>query len=186
MTALRVCILTMFLTAFYILITVFITNIFFNSNSNGSLIYFNHSLVGSKLIGQDFKDKKHFHSRPSQNNYRNNLSGNSNYPYYSSKLIASIENHYQQFLSNNNNSIPDLNLITESASGLDPDITYKGALSQVERISINTGINKEQIINLININSKPRIAGIIGGKIINVLQLNLELNKIYAKTNRTR
>lgn len=182
MTTFKICILTIIFTAIYIITSVLLSNLLFYYHSNGSLIKINNKTLGSKLIGQEFKSLKYFHNRPSQTNYNNNLSGNSNLPFYSKELKEQVFKTYLNFKQINNNSIPDLNLICESASGLDPHITYHGAVSQIERISNYGGINRDTIKTIIDKNARPRILGISGEKIINVLELNIELKKIYDET----
>ena len=186
MTALRVCIITMFLTFLYLVSTVFLTNILFFNKSNGSLIKINNKTIGSKLIGQEFTSNLFFRGRPSLFNYKNDISGNSNFPYYSNDLLNNVKKKYKIFFKSTNGAKSDLNIITESASGLDPHITYNGALGQLDRIANNTKINKEIIIALINKKSRPRILSLFGEKIVNVLELNIELSKIYAKTLGSR
>ena len=186
MTGLKVCIMTILLTLIYLTSSVFVSTIIFNHNATGSLIKSNNKIIGSKLIGQEFTSPLYFHNRPSINNYKNNISGNTNYGYYSKKLVDDIKRNYTNHKIKNFNATPDLNLISESASGLDPDITYEGALSQVERISKLSGTNKNELIKLLDKKAKPLACGILGQKIINVLELNLELKQTYAKTHWSR
>ncbi len=185
MTSLKVCFITFILTAIYLLSSVSISSILFHYQSNGSLIRAGNKIIGSKLIGQEFTKETYFHNRPSANNYRNSISGCSNFSYYSEELQSFIKSTYERFKSTNYNQLPELNLISESASGLDPHITYNGATNQVERISSTTGRNKEEIIKLIKKASRPRICGLFGEKIVNVLELNLKLRGLYAKKSRT-
>ncbi len=185
MAALRICIISILFTAIYLLTSVLITNIFFYNKSNGSLIKVNDKIVGSSLIGQNFTNSKYFHGRPSLNQYKNNISGNSELPFHSNLLINKVRENNKNFLARNKNSKPDLNIITESGSGLDPHITYNGALSQVDRISSARNISKDLILNIINKKSKPRILGLFGERIVNILELNLELDN-HDKTIRSR
>ncbi len=186
MRVLRICIITMLMILIYLISTVFFTNILFYGKANGSLIKIDNKIVGSNLIGQEFKNNIYFHGRPSSSNYKNDISGNSNFPYYSEALLKFIRENLKATLLINNNIKPDLNLITESASGLDPHITYTGAVSQIDRIANAGKMDKVVIKTLINKNSKPRILGLFGEKIVNVLELNIELNKHYAKTPGSR
>lgn len=189
MIGFRVCLITILLTALYLLISVGTTTIFINHKSNGSTITTDEKIVGSTLIGQRFNNKIYFHSRPSANNYRNDFSGNSNLAYKSNEIKEYTEKTKLEFNQRNQNNAQDLNIISESASGLDPHITTEGALAQVKRVSKNSMLTEEQIKTLISNNSKPRIAGIFGEKIVNVLELNLDVNKLStenAKKTRTR
>lgn len=181
MIGLRVCIITFLLTTIYFILSIAITNTLFFTQSNGSLIKYRNKIIGSKLIGQNFIKDVYFHSRPSLINYKNDISGNSNFPHYSKELIKNILSNTAKY----NNKLFDLNLISESASGLDPHITYKGAIAQADRVSFSTGINRAKLLEVINKKSKPRIFGIFGERIINVLELNLEIVKIYAEETRS-
>lgn len=183
MVGIRVCIISIFLTVLYVAGSVGLTNLLFQNQSNGSLIKKDGEIVGSRLLGQNFTENKYFHGRPSFYNYKNDISGSSQFSFYSKDLIKFTQEKYNKFTLKSKNSKVDLNLITESASGLDPHITYNGALSQTDRISKDRNIKKEIIIELINKNSKPRILGLFGDKIINVLELNLKLKGLYAKTS---
>ena len=175
MTSFKICLVAIFLTIFYLLASVLFSNIFSFYQANGSLIKLEKKIIGSKLIGQNFIGPSYFHPRPSINNYKNDISGNSNFPYYSSALKENITVNHTHTKNINHNE-PDLNLITESASGLDPHITYNGALTQIERISQFSTIPKEELINILNKTAKRRILGIFGEKIVNVLELNLKIN----------
>ena len=186
MMALRVCLITIIFTVIYIVSSVLLSNILFLRKSNGSLIKIDRKIIGSKLIGQEFKSSKYFHTRPSFNNYQNNISGSSNYAYYSKTLKESVLENYIKFMLLNHDKNPDLNIITESASGLDPHITLEGALSQINRISNVTGISSEEIIKIVRKKSRGHILGLFGQKIVNVLELNSELQTLYAKTPRPR
>ncbi len=185
MVAVRVCFVTIILTILYLLGSVLIATLIFNYNSTGSLVYLDKKIIGSKLIGQDFKDKFFFHNRPSQANYKNDISGNSNYPYYSKKLLKTISDNYNSYKNENFGNEPDLNILTESASGLDPDITYEAAISQSKRIAKLSRLSEEQIVSLIKKKASPLVLGLFGQKIVNVLELNIELKQIYAKTRRS-
>lgn len=181
MAGIKICIVTMILTVMYIFFTVLLSNLFFYNKANGSLIKINNKIIGSRLIGQEFKNSIYFHGRFSLNNYKNDISGNSNFPYYSEESATKLKHVYHDYLIKNYGTKPDLNLITESASGLDPHITYNGAIAQLDRISHTGGLTKDKIIELINKKSKGYIFGLLGEKIINVLELNIELSNHYDK-----
>ena len=183
---LKICFITIVFTGIYIISSVIISNVFFFNKANGSLVKLNNRTIGSRLIGQEFKSNIYFHNRKSLTGYKNDISGNSNFPFYSTKLKDEILRTHHDFIQTNENEKPDLNIITESASGLDPHLTYEGALSQVKRISRTSRLSNNEIISLINKNAKPFILGLFGKRIINVLDLNLELEKNYAKTSRSR
>lgn len=179
MQGLKVCFITIICTLIYLIASVGINNLFFYKKSNGSLITIDSRIIGSKLIGQKFNKNIFFENRPSLNNYKNDVSGNSNLPYYSTELRRITQERFKE-QKNKNSEKPPLNLITESASGLDPHITYESAIFQVSRINKETKISKAQLIDLINQHSKKKILGLLGEKIVNVLELNLEVSKLYA------
>lgn len=183
MIGLRICLVTMMLTALYLFISVEISCLTFNSKANGSLIKTKNKVVGSKLIGQTFTSPNHFHGRPSSVHYRNDASGNSNFPYYSKELKDFISIESNNYLKTNEKQAPDLNSISESASGLDPHITKKNALSQISRISKNTKIDEKELHDLVN--KKLQINGLSREEIVNTLELNIELEKLNAKKIRT-
>lgn len=183
MIGLRVCLVTMILTALYLFASVQTSCLIFNKNANGSLIKTGNKVIGSELIGQNFTNLRHFHSRPSSNKYKNNISGNSNFPYYSKELKDFTSIQSNNYLKINEKAAPDLNSISESASGLDPHITIKNAHNQAYRISKSLKVDEKEIINLIN--TKSKASGISREKIVNVLELNIELEKIYAQKTRT-
>src|SRR3989338_627290 len=174
MTALRVCLISIIFTCLYVFSTVLISCIIMHNQANGSFIKTNNKIIGSKFIGQEFTSNKYFHGRPSLNHYKNDISGNSNFPFYSKELTENTLNNLKKYRSN----AIDANLITESASGLDTHITYNGALLQIDRIAQSRGIAKEELLKLINKNAKPHIFGIFGEKIVHVLELNISLDNV--------
>ncbi len=186
MTNIKIIFVTCILTALYILTSVSLTNLVFKEQSNGSLIIEKNIIIGSRLIGQEINSNKYFQGRPSQNKYKNDLSGNSNYGYHSEKLKETINNNYKTYIKKNNSTPTSLNDISESASGLDPHILISSAYNQINKISNNSELSKEQIIKIIEKHSKPRIGGLFGDKIVNVLEANIELKRIYDQKTRTR
>lgn len=167
-----------------------IGQLFFNDKANGSLIIENNKIIGSKLIGQNFSQDKYFHGRPSAVNYgitseedyqKGNYiytSGGSNLGPTSKRLKENIENNVKILKSKNSQGgkIP-FELVTSSASGLDPDISLKSALFQAPRISKARNISKDEINKIIEKNIQKPFLGFNGEERINVLQLNLDLDK---------
>jgi len=161
-----------------------IGRIFFPYKSEGSFIEINDTKIGSKLIAQKFDSSIYFQSRPSAINYLPFPSGASNLAPTSKKLkniSDSLKKEFilKNYLSDINNIPPDA--FFSSASGIDPDISPENALLQVERISKYRGFNfekKEKLYELVrNIMNYPQF-GILGEPGINVLILNLELDKL--------
>lgn len=156
----------------------------FPHKANGSLIVRNNKIIGSELIGQQFDSTIYFSSRPSAISYNPLPSGGSNLGPTSLKLKKLVEERRSHFLSFNNldsvKLIPS-EMLFASASGLDPHISSKAALLQVDRIVLTRGYNemqKRQLVRLINSMTEYLQFFCLGEKRINTLLLNLELDKI--------
>jgi potassium-transporting ATPase KdpC subunit len=159
----------------------------FPYQANGSLIKKDGKIIGSELIGQKFDSCIYFWSRPSATDYNPIPSGASNYGPTSDKLKKQFNERRTAFGIKNNitdvNAIP-LEMLCASASGLDPHISPNAALMQVERIAKARGFNKVQKQNLVQCINKLTEApqfSCLGKERINVLCLNLELDKLDSK-----
>lgn len=151
------------------------------NKANGSLIIENGRVVGSHLIGQNFNNPKYFTSRPSAVNYNAAGSGASNLSPTSKKLITQVEKRVKEARENNNlNSTQKIpaDMVLESASGLDPHISVENANLQAKRVAKKRGISEEKIKKLIADNTDSDFIGIWGQCSINVLKLNIALDKI--------
>lgn len=171
------------ITTLYTLIINGFAQTFFNHSANGSILIKNGEVVGSENIGQSFKDSKYFHGRPSVSYYNTYstkeeaettpASGGSNLavsnPEYKTNIKSAIKNLLKENPGLKVEDIP-AEMITSSASGLDPHITVQGALIQAERVTKMNGISKDEVINLIN--------KVSHNGIINVLELNLALEDL--------
>ncbi len=148
---------------------------FFSKKANGSLVEINGQIVGSTLLAQKFVSQRYFWSRPSASDYGAVPSGASNLGSTSKVLKQAIIERKSK------GQVPDL--LFSSASGLDPHISFDAALSQVPRIVESRQLNesdKKRIIQLIRQSEEPRDFGIFGEKRINVLLLNIEIDKIFS------
>ncbi|MFK4428197.1 K(+)-transporting ATPase subunit C [Bacillus mycoides] len=166
----------------YPLIVTGIAQAVMKDNADGSLIYNDKDeVVGSKLIGQNFTDPRYFHGRISSIEYKAEASGSNNYapsdPDLAKRVEKSIEDWKKQ-----NRAVPvtevPIDLVTNSGSGLDPDISPKAASVQVDRISKLTNIPKEKLNQLIKDQTEGAALGLFGEDRVNVLKLNLELQKL--------
>lgn len=162
----------------YPFLMTMIGEIAFPSLSRGSLIQNSGQNVGSRLIGQKFTQDKYFWGRPSAIDYNPLPSGGSNLAPTSKKLVDSVAEQSKKF--SYAQSVPQ-DLIFASASGLDPHISIEAALIQIERVIKARGWDegkKESIRALIREHTAPRQLGFLGEKRVNVLELNLALDKL--------
>jgi K+-transporting ATPase ATPase C chain len=155
----------------------------FPKQANGGLIESNGKIVGSELIGQKFSKPEYFHGRPSGagDGYDAANSGSPNLGPTSRALIERIKNDAEKFRKEN----PDFSgpvpadLLTASASGLDPDLSPASAAAQIPRVAKARGIADEVLRQLVAANTEPRQLGFLGERRVNVLKLNLALDNKY-------
>ncbi|WP_377866794.1 K(+)-transporting ATPase subunit C [Bacillus sp. R86525] len=166
----------------YPLIVTGIAQAVMKDNADGSLIYNDKDeVVGSKLIGQNFTDPRYFHGRVSSIEYKAEASGSNNYAPSDPDLAKRVEKSIAEW-KEQNPTVPvtevPIDLVTNSGSGLDPDISPKAASVQVDRISKLTNIPKEKLDQLIKDQTEGAALGLFGENRVNVLKLNLELQKL--------
>ena len=166
----------------YPLIVTGIAQAVMKDNADGSLIYNDKDeVVGSKLIGQNFTDPRYFHGRVSSIEYKAEASGSNNYAPSNPDLAKRVEKSIEDW-KKQNRAVPvtevPIDLVTNSGSGLDPDISPKAASVQVDRISKLTNIPKEKLDQLIKDQTEGAALGLFGEDRVNVLKLNLELQKL--------
>jgi potassium-transporting ATPase KdpC subunit len=167
----------------------------FPKQAQGSLIEKDGKVVGSALIGQEFKDDKYFHGRPSATTapdpadssktvpapYNAANSGGSNLGPTSKALADRVTADVDKLKAENPGSPVPADLVTTSASGLDPDISPEGALFQVPRVAKARNMPEERIRELVAQNTQGRLAGLLGEPRVNVLALNLALDAAASK-----
>ncbi|PEM87649.1 potassium-transporting ATPase subunit C [Bacillus wiedmannii] len=166
----------------YPLIVTGIAQAVMKDNADGSLIYNDkNEVIGSTLIGQNFTDPRYFHGRVSSIEYKAEASGSNNYAPSNPDLEKRVEKSIEEW-KKQNRTIPvtevPMDLVTNSGSGLDPDISPQAASVQVDRISKLTKIPKETLGQLIKDQTEGAALGLFGENRVNVLKLNLELQKL--------
>jgi potassium-transporting ATPase KdpC subunit len=176
--------LTLLTGIIYPLLITGIAQLVFPVKANGSFIYKDNKVIGSELIGQQFDTAIYFTSRPSAISYNPLPSGGSNYGMTSDTLKKLVEIRKKQFIAFNHlDSLTEIpsEMLFASASGLDPHISPQAALLQVKRIAKARNFNnvqKQQLIKCINeLKDAPQFF-CLGEERINVLLLNLEIDKI--------
>ena len=158
--------------------------VLFRWQANGSRLSAGGKEIGSALIGQNFTKPEYFHPRPSaagNDGYDATASTGSNYGPTSQKLIDRVKSSAEQFRKENpdyTGPIP-ADLLTASASGLDPEISPASAEAQAARVAKARGTSLEQVEQLISQNTKGPDLGFLGEPRVNVLKLNLELDRRF-------
>jgi K+-transporting ATPase ATPase C chain len=181
------CILLLSLTVLtgllYPLTITALAQLFFPKMANGSLVEKDGELIGSVLIGQAFSSPHYFWGRPSDTKpypYNGQASSGSNNGPLNSAFLASVQeriNNLKQYNVFKDKLIP-VDLVTSSASGLDPDISPAAAFYQVSRIAKERHIPEKNIQDLIIYQTKRRVWDLLGEPRVNVLQLNLALDDL--------
>jgi len=155
----------------------------FPHQANGSLVMRDGKVIGSELIGQQFTKAKYFHGRPSAagNGYDATNSGGSNLGRTSKKLIDRVKTDTATLAKENPGVPVPVDLVTTSASGLDPDITPAAALFQVPRVAAARKLPQDTIRKLVEDHTDGRLLGLIGEPHVNVLQLNMALDALQGR-----
>ncbi len=156
-----------------------LAQLMFRDKANGQLLRRNGQLVGSRIIGQPFTAPQYFHSRPSSagNGYDAANSGGSNYAPTNKKLIDRVAEDVAILQPEHPGSDIPVDLVTASGSGLDPDISLAAAEFQVNRIAEQRHLSEDTVRKLISQHTEGRQLGFLGEPRVNVLMLNLDLDR---------
>jgi K+-transporting ATPase ATPase C chain len=164
----------------YPLVVTGIAGVVFPHKSAGSLVLKDGKVIGSELLAQSFTSDRYFHPRPSAagNGYDATASGGSNLAQSSKVLVDRIQGSIDKLSAENPGLPVPIDSVTASASGLDPDITPDNAIFQARRVSQARGIDEARIRKLVEQHITSRQFGLLGEPRINVLELNLDLDKL--------
>jgi potassium-transporting ATPase KdpC subunit len=171
---------TILLGVLYPLVITAVAQLLFKDKANGQIRYRNGEAIGSRIIGQPFTSAKYFHSRPSAagNGYDATNSGGTNYAPTNQKLIDRIRADAGTLHQENPTQLIPVDLLTTSASGLDPEISPAAAEFQIPRIARERAIPESAIRDLLEKHTYQRDFGLLGEPRVNVLELNLALDDL--------
>jgi K+-transporting ATPase ATPase C chain len=172
-------VLTVLLGVIYPLAMTGITQALFPTRANGSLVTVKGKVVGSELVGQSFADAHYFHTRPSAagDGYDPMKSGGSNLGPTNKALIDRIQHDVDSLhkLYPELPAVLPVDMVTSSASGLDPHISVANALAQSPVVAKANNLPPAKVVQLVREHVEGRTLGVLGEEVVNVLQLNLAL-----------
>jgi len=190
LTAIRLAAVTLLITGvLYPLAMTRLAQVVFPNKANGSLIKDGDQVIGSTYIAQQFTRPEYFHPRPSAagDGYDAMASGASNLGPTSAKLIDRVSSAVAEAVAENPGleagKVP-VDMVTASGSGLDPDISPANAYAQVPRVAAARQMSEEEVMRLVEENTHERALGFLGERRVNVLELNLALDRADSERSR--
>jgi potassium-transporting ATPase KdpC subunit len=176
--------MTILLGLIYPLVVTGVAQLVFKDKANGQIVRRNGEAIGSRIIAQPFTSPKYFHPRPSfagNNGYDAANSAGTNYAPTNQKLIDRVKADAASLQAENPGQPIPVDLITMSASGLDPEISPAAADFQVTRVARERGLAESTVRQLVEQHIEQRDLGLLGEPRVNVLELNLALDELSAK-----
>jgi len=157
-----------------------IAGVLFPNQAAGSLILKDGKVIGSSLLGQSFVSDRYFHPRPSAagSGYDAGNSSGSNLAQSNKTLVTRIQGDIDKLAAANNGKPVPIDLVTTSGSGLDPDISPDSAFYQIPRVAKARNLSEDAVNKLVTAHVTPRDLGVLGEPRVNVLALNLDLDKL--------
>jgi K+-transporting ATPase ATPase C chain len=165
----------------YPLIVTGLAQLLFPAQANGTRVEKDGAVLGSRLIGQPFSSAWYFHPRPSAagNGYDPLASGGSNLAATNRQLLERVRGDVQKIVAENPGVPVPVDLVTTSASGLDPDISPAAAEFQVSRVARARHMTETELRTIVAQSARPRQFGVLGEPRVNVLELNLALDATH-------
>jgi potassium-transporting ATPase KdpC subunit len=175
---------TLLLGVAYPLVVTGVAQVLFPAKANGQLIERGGKVVGSRIIGQAFSSPGYFRSRPSAagTGYDAANSAGTNLGPTNAKLVDAVKSAVDAAKRENPAAPVPIDLVTSSASGLDPHISPAAADFQVPRVARERGIPEDEVRRLVSVHSAGRQFGVLGEPVVNVLELNLALDAEHPRT----
>jgi K+-transporting ATPase ATPase C chain len=173
---------TVLLGLVYPAVVTVLAQVLFRNQANGQLISKGGELIGSRIIAQPFTGAQYFHPRPSAagvNGYDASSSSGSNLGPTSQKLLNRVKGDVATVQTDRPGQPVPIEMVTTSGSGLDPDISPEAARFQVARVARVRGTSVSELAQLVNAHVVPRQFGFLGESRVNVLELNLELDRRF-------
>jgi len=174
---------TILLGLIYPLVITGLAQVLFRDKANGQIVARNGEAIGSRIIAQPFTSAKYFHPRPSNagNGYDAANSGGTNYAATNQKLIDRVKADAATLQAENPGQPVPVDIITTSASGLDPEISPAAAEFQIPRVARTRGLSESRVRELVRQHIRERDLGLFGEPRVNVLELNLALDELSEK-----
>ncbi|PYX90711.1 MAG: potassium-transporting ATPase subunit C [Acidobacteria bacterium] len=179
---------TILLGIIYPLVVTGLSQVLFPKKANGQLIEANGKIVGSSIIGQAFSSPAYFHSRPSAAGigYDATASNGSQWGPTNQKLVDRVKGDVATAQSENPAMPIPIDLVTASASGLDPEISPAAAAFQLPRVAKARGVTETQLQQLVTKHTENRQLGFLGEPRVNVLELNLDIDRQFPASKQAK